>query len=116
MYRHIMVPLDGSKLAECVLPHVEALDGACQLGKVTFIRVVPPLHLREGLEDRIPVEERKRLEDDSIGVAKKYLGGIVNQTKFTNLTPTCVVLFGNVMDKLVEFAEGKEVDLIVIAS
>ncbi len=25
MYQKILVPLDGSKLAECVLPHVEEL-------------------------------------------------------------------------------------------
>ena len=25
MYKHIMVPLDGSELAECVLPHLEMI-------------------------------------------------------------------------------------------
>ena len=25
MYLHILVPLDGSELAECVLPHVDAM-------------------------------------------------------------------------------------------
>jgi len=25
MYKKILVPLDGSKLAECVLPHVQTL-------------------------------------------------------------------------------------------
>jgi len=27
MYNTFMVPLDGSELAECVLPHVEAFGG-----------------------------------------------------------------------------------------
>jgi len=31
MYRKIMVPVDGSQLAECVLPHVEALVRASQV-------------------------------------------------------------------------------------
>lgn len=45
MYQKIMVPLDGSKLAECVLPHVEAFV-KCSLTKtVTFVRVVEPLPL-----------------------------------------------------------------------
>ena len=39
MSHHILVPLDGSSLAECVLPHVvtlyEALDG-----EVTLLRAV----------------------------------------------------------------------------
>ncbi len=87
MYERILVPLDGSKLAECVLPHAEAFAKTCQSGTVTFIRVVPPLRLREGFEERILVEERQRLEADSIEVAKKLaeikklsLEEVINQT------------------------------------
>jgi len=49
MYKKILVPLDGSKLAECVLPHVESL-ATCSPGvevmlvsvteRVTGFRVV----------------------------------------------------------------------------
>ncbi len=31
MYQKIMVPLDGSELAECVLPHVEAITSGCRV-------------------------------------------------------------------------------------
>ena len=40
MYQKIMVPLDGSKLAECVLPHVEAIAKGCLVKEVVFVRVV----------------------------------------------------------------------------
>ena len=40
MYKKIMVPLDGSKLAECVLPHVEAFIEGCHVSKVFFVRVI----------------------------------------------------------------------------
>ena len=50
MYQNIMVPLDGSELAECVLHHVEVIAGGGTVGKVTFVRVVGPLHLYGGLE------------------------------------------------------------------
>jgi nucleotide-binding universal stress UspA family protein len=116
MYHHIMAPLDGSKLAECVLPHVAEATKTCEESRVTFIRVVEPLHLHEGFETRIPVEERRRLEADSMEVARKYLDQIVKQNKYENATAQAVVLFGNVNDQLIEFAEGNEVDLIVIAS
>ena len=36
MYQKIMVPLDGSELAECVLPHVEAIASGCHVGKIIF--------------------------------------------------------------------------------
>ncbi len=41
MYEKIMVPLDGSELAECVLPHVEAFIKGCHVANVVFVRVVP---------------------------------------------------------------------------
>ena len=42
MYSKIMVPLDGSELAECVLPHVEAFISQCQVRTIVFIRVIEP--------------------------------------------------------------------------
>ena len=42
MYQKIMVPLDGSEVAECVLPHVEAFITGCQVNTVVFVRVVEP--------------------------------------------------------------------------
>ena len=36
MYKKILVPLDGSKLAECALPHVENMVKAGAVGEVTF--------------------------------------------------------------------------------
>ena len=42
MYKKIMVPLDGSELAECVLPHVEAFIKGFKIGNVSLVRVVEP--------------------------------------------------------------------------
>jgi len=39
MYKKIMVPLDGSKLAECVLPHVETIAKGCAAGEVILVSV-----------------------------------------------------------------------------
>lgn len=116
MYQHVMVPLDGSKLAECVLPHVTAIAKTCEAGKITFVRVVTPLHLYEGSEHSIPAKERQRLEADSIEVAKKYLDQVIKQAKHDNVTAESVVLFGNINEQLVDFADKNGVDLIIIAT
>ena len=42
MYKKIMVPLDGSKLAECVLPHVDGFVTGCQVETIIFVRVIEP--------------------------------------------------------------------------
>ena len=40
MYQKIMVPLDGSELAECVLPHIESFITGCQVSTIVFVRVI----------------------------------------------------------------------------
>ena len=64
MYQHVMVPLDGSELAECVLPHVKTIAIGCNIVKVTVVRVVAPLHIRGGMEVRIPQERVEEYKKD----------------------------------------------------
>jgi nucleotide-binding universal stress UspA family protein len=42
MYKKIIVPLDGSELAECVLPHVEVIGQGYGMPEVTFLYVIRP--------------------------------------------------------------------------
>ena len=87
MYKHVMVPLDGSELAECVLSHVETITKSCQPApKITLIRVVTPLHLYGGFElsgvpEYISPEQIQRLEDDSKQTALDYLSEQVKRLK-----------------------------------
>ena len=39
MYKKIIVPLDGSELAECVLPHVESIAKSSGTEEVILITV-----------------------------------------------------------------------------
>ena len=116
MYRHIMVPLDGSELAECVFPHVVAIAERRKACKVTLVRVVTPLHLYGGVESRLSPEERQRLETDSMDAARKYLGQVVGRLKDKGIAAQSEVLHGDVINKLVDYVEKNEVDLIVIAT
>jgi nucleotide-binding universal stress UspA family protein len=43
MYNKIMVPLDGSELAECVMPHVEAITTGCKITNVVFSKLPRPI-------------------------------------------------------------------------
>jgi nucleotide-binding universal stress UspA family protein len=117
MYRHILVPLDGSELAECVLPHVEAIAKGRDVCKVTLVRVIPPLHLYGGIESSLSPEERKRLEADSIRVAQDYLTGVMERLKGVGIEAESAVLYsGQVVNEIVEYADKNDVDLIVIAT
>ncbi len=48
MYKKILVPLDGSELAECVLPHVDSIAKGCGVQDVVFLRAVEPFRIPSG--------------------------------------------------------------------
>jgi len=120
MYSKIMVPLDGSELAECVLPHVEAITTGCKIAYVVFVRVIDPAKLSAilpaqgelGSQDknrRVEEEHRRKTAED-------YLKKIVQENAIANAVLSYKVLEGKVPETLADWAEKNEVDLIVIAS
>lgn len=117
MYLHIMVPLDGSELAECVLPHVNAMAKMLKgKEKISLVRVVTPLHLYEGAEFSLPPGERKRLEDDNARLARGYLDQVASKLNLEQVTVKTVVLIGQVVAQLNDFIGKNGVDLVIIAT
>jgi nucleotide-binding universal stress UspA family protein len=120
MYNKIMVPLDGSELAECVLPHVEAITTGCKITSVVFVRVLSPIQLTASIptDGILGFSEEKldQLEDQRKQTAEAYLKKIVENVRFEGATLSYEVLKGSVADTLAHWAEDNGVDLIVIAS
>ncbi|MGD9044292.1 MAG: universal stress protein [Desulfobacterales bacterium] len=117
MYTKILVPLDGSELAECVLPQVEAITTGCQVSTVVFVRVAEPIDLPEG-ETRmaLPEEQWKQIEADRKLDAQNYLAQLVERLDFKGAQLETQVLFGKAADTLADYADGNDFDLIVIAT
>lgn len=117
MYKKIMVPLDGSELAECVIPHVKAIAGGCSDPEILFVRVVQPFRFM-GTGEVIPGgEDLVKIDEDSKAGAKDYLDGLVSRLEFgpANLQ-TEVIYDTRVAESLADYASRKEVDLIVVAT
>ena len=51
MYNKMLVPLDGSQLAECVLPHVEDIAKGCDTEEVTLISVTEKVKVTRSVPD-----------------------------------------------------------------
>ena len=51
MYKKILVPLDGSKLAECALHHVEELAKGCGTEEVILVSVTERVKGYRALEE-----------------------------------------------------------------
>jgi len=116
MYKKIMVPLDGSDLAECVLPHAEAIAMGCEVKNVIFVRAVEPLHLPSSSEWVPTPEERERIESSHRSEAQDYLAELVGRLKYGGVDLQSEVIMGKAAESLADYAEKNGVDLIVIAT
>jgi nucleotide-binding universal stress UspA family protein len=123
MYQKIVVPLDGSNLAECVLPHVESIAKGCKAAEIFFVRVVDPARLPAGIEDggSAMVEEvmekiRKRFEDGDREGANAYLDRIIRERRLANVALRKEVLVGPPAETIAAFAEKSGADLVIIAT
>jgi nucleotide-binding universal stress UspA family protein len=115
MYKKIMVPLDGSELAECVLPHVEAFIKGSNTSDVILVRVVEPEISYSG-EYVISPEVIAKWESEMKSFAKDYLDKIVNRLKHEGTTLHAEVIVGRVTESLANYAVENDIDLIIIAT
>ena len=120
MYNKIMVPLDGSELAECVMPHLEAIATGCKITHVVFVRVVAPIQLPARLpaqgEFGFQEKDRRAMDEQRKKTAAAYLEKIVQTTALEGAVLSYEVLEGKVAETLAQWAEQNGVDLIIIAS
>lgn len=110
MYQHIMVPLDGSELAECVFPHVESIAAGCGVSRVTLVTVIEPFQLTRS------EEERQKMESFGVSAAENYLSQVMNRLSPGKLDLKAEVIVGPAVESLVDYAAANGVDLIVIAT
>jgi nucleotide-binding universal stress UspA family protein len=106
---HILVPLDGSTLAECVLPHVMAIAPVTN-ARVTLLHVLQ--HPQNGSPAVDPVEwhlEKQKSE--------QYLEDIVGRLNKSGLLGVeSVILEGNTANSVIDFARNNNVDLIALST
>jgi nucleotide-binding universal stress UspA family protein len=119
MYKKILVPLDGSKLAECALPYVEALAKGCGTEKVILASVTERVQGYRAFEDPsqplgqqlVPEAFGKKEEQ-----AQRYLGGIAKAMKAKGIKVGTDVLFGDPAEEIVIYAKHPGCDIIVMSS
>jgi nucleotide-binding universal stress UspA family protein len=114
MYKRILVPLDGSKRAEAILPHVEQL--AQRYGaRVIFFRVVEPPPVT--VPRRQPDLNLYRQEVESLTEkAKAYLKAIVGEFDQLGIDARMELSQGDVVEAIIDAAARNEVDLIAMTS
>jgi len=118
----ILVPLDGSKLAESVLPHVEALakQRGAQLVEVVLLRVCePPVILSDYPEAVMPLSWEEHLEKEMAGAkrgCRQYLAEVGKRLRDIGISVRSEVLIGKAADEIIDYASKNPHNLIVIAT
>ncbi|MBI2287668.1 MAG: universal stress protein [Chloroflexi bacterium] len=121
MYKKVLVPLDGSELAECVLPHVETIARGCGTQSVVFLRVVEPFiyMMASGWENGgsfFSGDEIERINSENRAAAKRYLDQLLSRTKYDGVNVQSAIITGKAADSIAEYATKNGVDLITIAT
>jgi nucleotide-binding universal stress UspA family protein len=119
MYVRIMVPLDGSKLAECALAHLEEIAKGCHPEEVVLVSVTERVKAYRALDD-FSKPMGQRLASEAVGKkerqAQRYLDRIAKGLESQGIKVRTEVLLGNPAQEITFYAEHKSVDLIVMAS
>ena len=113
MYHKILVPLDGSKRAEKILPHVEELAIRYE-AKVIFLQIVEykTVPTTEGAFINLTDEEF----DQAKNQAETHLAGIQGEFREKNIESQSHVIYGSAVEGIISMAAQEGVDLIALAS
>lgn len=110
MFKRILVPLDSSSLAECVLPHLVAIARVCE-PEVQLLRVSEPSGVTARLRMVDPVEWQIRKAE-----AKSYLTGIADRLQAAGLQVSTQLYDGRPAEQIIEAAHAWDADLILMSS
>jgi nucleotide-binding universal stress UspA family protein len=118
MYKKIMVPLDGSRLAECVFPHLETIVKGCKSPEVIVVQAVEPLSVPYGREvaQFTSLEQVKAFETHQKVEADRYLKKVVAHLRKTGVNARADVIYGKAGEVLSDYATKSGVDLVIIAT
>jgi nucleotide-binding universal stress UspA family protein len=146
MYKKVVVPLDGSKLAELALPHLEEIAKGCSIPEILLISVTEKVtsHVSKDIISEDYIAPRKGDTQPSMLVpytgsvvyasanaptpkvkitlgkmaktASNYLCKVAEGLEKKGFRVTAIVLYGNPAEQIVYYVNEQKADLIVMAS
>jgi nucleotide-binding universal stress UspA family protein len=137
MFNKVLVPLDGSELAEVVLPFVEAICSRCEPAEIILFQVLPPLSGHSGsvyrpagdafpssmLPDSAADLETARhpiYRDQVLAAARAEVETALARASARLCKASADVRvemsFGRPAEEIVDYAERERVDLIIMST
>ncbi len=117
MYKKLLVPLDGSKLAEVVLPYAEELASRLN-AKITLLHVLPVYyHVYAALETTTQIPYTEAEMEPVREKAQEYLNNVSKQLADKGIATNNIIIISNATaDEIIGCVEKENVDLIVMGS
>jgi nucleotide-binding universal stress UspA family protein len=116
MYKKILVPLDGSIVAECVIPHIEEVAAASKDTEVELITVIAPVDLPTRGEIALTPEDLSHISADLSQEAHKYLAKVTERLARSGIKAHPIIITGKPAESLIEYVKNNDIDLIVMAT
>jgi nucleotide-binding universal stress UspA family protein len=119
MYKKILVPLDGSKLAECALPYVEELATGCGTEEVILVSITERVPGYRAFDDATqPLGQRfiPEAAGKKERPAQRYLDRVAKAMKAKGIKVDTEVLLGDPAEEIVSYAKDPGCDIIIMSS
>jgi nucleotide-binding universal stress UspA family protein len=112
MFRRVIVPLDGSPLAEGVLPFILEIAGPLDL-EVTLVRVVTPLRppAIEGAHHAVLDDAERRFVE-----ARRYVDAIADTLSARGVRASAHVRRGDPVTEILAAARDANADLVAMTT
>ncbi len=122
MYKKVLVPLDGSELAECALNHVKKLFQDGSVGELVLLNAVvielPWRELTVGADEKLAMKfDYNAFKKVFVDKSKKYLASVQSRLSAEGIKVQTETLESNdPSHTITDYAQDNGVDLIVIAT
>jgi len=111
MYRRILLPLDGSLLAEQAIPHAVAL-AKCFQAELTLLKILVPVSSSLNL----PPDLVKKDEAWTLELTNDYLAQVAAGIEENAISVKVGTVMGRPHEEIVRFAETEQFDVVVMCT
>lgn len=107
MFKKILVPLDGSEVAESILPFVEN-SATAHKAKIVLLRVA--------LAHTLPGQDEMKAEVEAVREAEQYIKRVEENLRKKGFDVESHVRYGKGAEEIVDFCHEPDVDAVAMST
>ena len=115
MYNKILVPLDGSPEAECVIPHLETI-AKTGVEDIELISVVEPIEIPTRGRIALSEDDLKQITLELKSETHKYLDQVAKRLTRAGIKVHPIILTGKPAESLIHYIDSNDIDLVIMAT